>query len=238
MPWENVDRHIHTEVSMNRPRLDFAEIKRAAPIVKVAQLLNLDLKRDTGGFRCPCSSGRGNDRAIKITPGYQNKDGTLGAFYCHGCKASGDCIALYAHIRNVDNYEAAQAISKHFSVASEPAADPKPREATAKGLQPLDYIDVHHEALELLGLSPEVCGVLGAGYAGKGTMNGRVVIPIRTEDGTLVGYFGIATKADQVPLLKFPDNLDERCGVAQPIEAEEPPVQTPKDELRKLLRVV
>lgn len=78
-----------------RPRIDFVAIKQAAPIVKVAQLLNLDLKRDTGGFRCPCTSGRGNDRAIKITPGYQNKDGTLGAFYCHGCKASGDCIALY-----------------------------------------------------------------------------------------------------------------------------------------------
>ena len=238
-PWENVDRHIHTEAHMStRPKLDFQAIKQAAPIVKVAQLLNLDLKRDTGGFRCPCTSGRGNDRAIKITPGYQNKDGTLGAFYCHACRASGDCIALYAHIRDVDNYEAAQAISKEFGIAGEPAAAPKPAEAHARGLQPLDYLDVHNDVLELLGLSPEVCGALGAGYAGKGTMNGRVLIPLRMETGELVGYLGIATKADQNPLLKFPDNLDERCGVAQPIEAEEPPIQTPKDELRKLLRVV
>jgi hypothetical protein len=223
---------------MNRPKLDFQAIKQAAPIVKVAQLLQLDLKRDTGGFRCPCPQRDANPRAIKITPGYQNKDGTLGAFYCHSCKSSGDCIALYAHIRDVDNYEAALAISQHFRVASDNPATPARQDTDSTALKPLDYLDVHNEVLELLGLSPEVCGALGAGYAGKGTMNGRVVIPIRMEDGTLVGYFGIATKPDQVPLLKFPDNLDERCGVAQPIEAEEPPVQTPKDELRKLLRVV
>jgi hypothetical protein len=220
-----------------RPRLDFVAIKNAAPIVKVAQLLNLDLKRDTGGFRCPCSSGRGNDRAIKITPDYQNKDGTLGAFYCHGCKIAGDSIALYAHIRDVDNYEAATALSKHFGVQSEPAPKPTPQ-AAGKALEPLSYLEVHHEVLDLLGLSPEVCGALGAGYAGKGTMIGRVVIPIRMEDGTLVGYFGIATKADQSPLLRFPDNLDERCGVSQQIEDEEREAPKSKDELRKLLRVV
>jgi len=229
-----------------RQKLDFLAIKQAAPIVRVAQMLQLELKRDTGGFRCPCPSGKGNDRAIKITPGYQNKDGTLGAFYCHECKKSGDSISLYAHIRDVDNYDAAQAMSEHFGVASD-ARSPAPTSASQRqvapasrtdALKPLDYLDVHHEVLDLLGLSPEVCGALGAGFAPKGTMIGRVVIPIRMEDGTLVGYFGIATKADQVPLLKFPENLDERCNVTQPIEAEEPPIQTPKDELRKLLRVV
>src|ERR1700742_1024512 len=97
-----------------RPRLDFEAIKRSTTIVRVAQMLNLNLKRDTAGFRCPCPSGAGGDRAIKITPGYANKDGTLGAFYCHGCKAHGDLINLWAHVRNIDNYQAASDIAAHF----------------------------------------------------------------------------------------------------------------------------
>jgi hypothetical protein len=68
-------------------------------------------------------------------------------------------------------------------------------------------------------------------------MLGRVVIPLRLPDGKLVGYLGIATKADQEPLLKFPSNLEEMCGTARPPEPEEPEKHT-ADEMRKILRVV
>jgi hypothetical protein len=66
-------------------------------------------------------------------------------------------------------------------------------------------------------------------------MNGRVVVPLRLVDGSLVGYLGIATQVEQSPLLKFPDNLEEKCGVSGAVE--EPEVKS-QDELRKLLRVV
>lgn len=69
-------------------------------------------------------------------------------------------------------------------------------------------------------------------------MNGRVVFPLRLGDGTLVGYIGLATKADQVPLLKFPDNLAEKCGAGGIVKEAEPEPPKSKDELRKLLRVV
>src|ERR1700683_1068833 len=61
-------------------------------------------------------------------------------------------------------------------------------------------------------------------------------VPLRLEDGSLIGYFGIATKADQVPLLQFPDNLADKCGLREQVE-EQPEVKS-HDELRKLLRVV
>jgi hypothetical protein len=50
----------------------------------------------------------------------------------------------------------------------------------------------------------------------------------RTETGELKGYCGIATKAEQAPLLLFPRSLEARCKPTKP----EP------DELRKLFRVV
>ena len=81
----------------------------------------------------------------------------------------------------------------------------------------------------MLGLTEDACTALGAGYAPKGTMAGRICIPLRLDTGELVGYFGIATKPDMAPLLLFPKNLEAR---ARKPEKREP------DEMRKLLRVV
>jgi hypothetical protein len=59
-------------------------------------------------------------------------------------------------------------------------------------------------------------------------MADRILMPLRTETGELKGYCGIATKAEQAPLLLFPRSLEARCKPTKP----EP------DELRKLFRVV
>lgn len=220
----------------NRPRIDFTAIKRAVPIAKVAQMLNLPLKREKDAFRCPCPCGHGDDRALVITPGHQNKDGTLGAFYCHGDRNGGDCIGLYAHVRDVDNYAAAQAIMQHFKLNAPKRQAEEPQEPT-DSLQPLSYLETQHDVLDLLGLSQLVCEALGAGYAPKGTMSGRIAIPLRLPDGKLIGYLGIATKPDQEPLLKFPPNLDEMCKIERQPAEQEPPKHT-ADDMRKILRVV
>jgi hypothetical protein len=173
-------------------------------------------------------------RHLRGTPGYKNKDGTLGSWYCHHDHEGGDCIKLYAHITSVDNYDAATALQQHFigkSVDAPTHSQPLPE----KGMKRLDYLSTEHEAVELFGLPPEVCKALGIGYAAKGTMNRRIAVPLIDKRGELVGYFGIATKPDQVPLLKLPDSLAEKIGVSSIVE--EPAVKSP-DELRKLLRVV
>jgi hypothetical protein len=69
----------------------------------------------------------------------------------------------------------------------------------------------------------------------QGVDAGARGVPLRLPDGTLVGYMGLATSADQAPLLLFPKNLDDRC--AAPVVPKEEP--KPKaEELRKLFRVV
>ena len=108
-------------------------------------------------------------------------------------------------------------------------------------LRALDYLVHEHPVIEVLGLSAVTMEALGGGFAPRGTMLGRVCIPLRMEDGTLVGYLGIATREDMAPLLQFPKNLEKRCldtlnGDATP-DAE--PEQKPEpDNLRKLFRVV
>jgi len=82
--------------------------------------------------------------------------------------------------------------------------------------------------IEMLGLTPTIMETLGGGYCSKGTMAGRILIPLRTVTGELKGYCGIAIKAEQAPLLLFPSSLEARCKPTKP----EP------DELRRLFRVV
>jgi hypothetical protein len=229
-----------------RQKLDFAAIKDAVTLEQVMTLLNLPARKSGGQYRCDCPAHPGNARGLAITPDK--------GFFCFAEKKGGDCIALYAHVRECNNYDAALALSQHFRVGGKPAPphaeERQPAHTTRQpapqtrdlaqdgGLQPLSYLEPQHEVLDLLGLSQDVCEALGAGFAPKGTMIGRICIPLRLPDGTLCGYLGIATKPDQSPLLKFPTNLADFVGAGgNEREAEQEPPKS-KDELRRLLRVV
>lgn len=65
-------------------------------------------------------------------------------------------------------------------------------------------IDSSHEYLRLRGLTEETARTFGVGFfPGRGTMNGRVVIPIHNEKGELVAYAG-RTIDDAEPKYKLP----------------------------------
>lgn len=211
-----------------RPKIDFQELKARVSLEQVMQLLQLNLKRSAGQFRGACPVHGGNDRTFVVTP---NK-----GFYCWSVKEGGDQIAMYAHVRECNNYDAAVALSTHFRVSS-PAPPAVEETPAGGGMNRLDYLSTDHPVIEALGLTPEVCEAIGIGYTGNnGTMKGRVVFPLIARNGDLVGYLGLATRADQTPLLKFPDNLAERCGIEFP--EEDPPEKRSADDMRKLLRVV
>lgn len=74
-------------------------------------------------------------------------------------------------------------------------------------LQPLTYLEAEHELVQALGVSPETARHFGAGYAPKGIMRGRLAIPIRAPDGTLLAYCGRAVR-DEKPKLIFPKAFD------------------------------
>jgi CHC2 zinc finger len=173
--------------------LDFAAIKQQVSIRSAIDLLGLKLTEHQSQWRgaCPvCKSG--GDRALVITP-------SKNAFYCFAAHGGGDVIALAAHIKRVGMKEAAA-----FLAGDSAELSPKPRAGTepkklpeerpkedVRSLKPLSYLDPDHESLLALGLEGETCRQFGAGYAPKGTMRGKLAIPIHDwQTGQLVAYCG------------------------------------------------
>jgi DNA primase len=181
--------------------IDFQELKGRVSIIDVANLLKLSLTEHHDQLRGPCPQCKeGGDRALVITP-------AKGAYYCFAVKKGGDCIALAAHILDRSMRDAAQYIAEHMN--GEPPPQPAPvveePEEHRSVLEPLAYLIPAHETVQALGIDVDVAKCLGIGYAKKGIMRGRVAIPLRTEEGTLLGYCGFAEEGD--PPLKFPKNL-------------------------------
>lgn len=115
-----------------------------------------------------------------------------GLWHCFSCKAGGDCIELIALIEDCSTKKAAELIAAHFLTEQVDRVDE---------LKPLDYLQPGHEAVTAL-MPKEVAEALGAGYAAKGTMAGRVLLPLRTPSGKLVGYVGVSNTLS--PPLKTP----------------------------------
>lgn len=160
--------------------VDFAELKARLSIEQVAEMLGLDAKQQNGQLRCRCPVHDGGSRALVITPAKES-------FYCFApeCKTGGDLIALYAHVKQLPVKEAAGELARLAGV----------------GLEPLAYLETKHPAVEALGITHEQAAHIGIGYAARGTLIGRVAIPIRDQEGKLICYAGYAEHLK--PRLKF-----------------------------------
>jgi hypothetical protein len=190
---------------MSDQYVDFTQIKTAISIEKCVQMLGLKMSRKGPQMRGPCPACKtGDPRALAVN--VDNK------FYCFSEKKGGDQIALVAHVRGSSPKEAAQYISRHFNLetVSDRSPPQEPRQAEKReGCPELDYLDPIDDAVEAVGLPVSVADLIGAGFASKGTQRGRVLIPLRTREGDLLGYLGIGL--DKEPVYFFPDNLSERA---------------------------
>jgi hypothetical protein len=179
--------------------VDFQLVKEKVSFEQVMQMLGLKMQQSGGQFRSSCPVHGGGERTLVVTP-------TKG-FYCFADKKGGDQIALVAHVRQCGNKEAAQAIASHYSLgqaAVKAAAGPKePPAPTAKGLQPLGYLEADNQAVQALGVSAETAKLFESGYAAKGVLRGRYAVPIKQKDGSLVAYVGVAVSDEQSPRLQF-----------------------------------
>jgi hypothetical protein len=201
----------------------FEDVRNRVSLEDAIAFLSLKLtKREGDQLRYECPHCRGsNKRALSV-----NLDKGFTCFTAN--KRGNDATALVAHCRNISQRDAAQMLSDHFKLQQQTA--PLPGNAKPQGLEELDYLETDHEIVELLGLTPRALELIGGGYAPKGTMAGRLLIPLRLPTGVLAGYLGIATREEQEPLLLFPKNLEER---AAPAEG-----KPQADQLRKMFRVV
>ena len=88
---------------------------------------------------------------------------------------------------------------------------------------PLDFelreIDPHHPYLKERGFSDETIMHFGLGFCNRGLMTGRVVIPLRDQQGQLIGYAGRFTRDDQigekVPKYLFPSNRERKGDILE-----------------------
>lgn len=161
--------------------VDFAALKEQISIEQVASLLYLAMKPSGKQTRGPCPAcNEGGDRALVITP-------ERGAFYCFADKQGGDCIALAAHIRGESMKDAADFIHHSLTVPQE-KVDKETK--NQKKLQPLSHLEYDHPALTAQGIDPAIAEAIGIGWATKGVARGNIVIPVRDEEGTLIGYIG------------------------------------------------
>jgi DNA primase len=176
--------------------IDFQALKERVKIEQVVQMLGLRMKgNDQLRSACPaCRSG--GDRALAVNV-------SKGSYYCFADSKGGDLIALCAHVRGVSQREAAEEIAKSFGIGEPEKPAQRPSQPATEGLKPLDYLEHTHDAVQVLGFDAETAEQLGIGYAGKGLMRGTVAVPIRLEDGTLVGYLGI-TEAKLPPRWQIP----------------------------------
>ena len=188
-------------------KLDFEELKAAAPLDQVAIFLGLELKREKQTFRSGCPACKTtNPRAIVITP-------ATGQWYCFGSRVGGKTPVNFAcHIRGLDPKtqarEAAQLLADHFlSPPQGIETVPTKPEAAAQAATPpgignvASYLVYDHDTVKALGLDEPTARALGIGFAPKGMMSGRVAIPIRAQDGSPICYVGYSAGKD--PQLKL-----------------------------------
>jgi len=153
--------------------IDFQELKAKLRIEVVAQSF-VELIPEGDVFRAPCPKcAPRNGRALIITPEKQ-------LYYCFTAKKGGDLISLVAHVRDMSQRQAAELLLMQCT--------PKEEESE---LKPLDYLVTDHPLVKELGFPEELCEKVGIGYASKGLMRTHIAIPIRLQDGTLVGYIGV-----------------------------------------------
>lgn len=222
---------------MARQSVDFQALKAITFEQAITFLTELKLTKREGNqlrFACP-SCGGDNKRALSI-----NADTGFQCFAGRQKVNKGtDAVALVAHVRGISQYDAGRLLQDHFLGREveerAPSAAHKAEPDGGGELQALDYLEHEHPVAEMLGLSAATLEALDGGYARRGTMAGRLLIPLRLPSGVLAGYCGIATRDDQQPLLLFPKNLEEKCTAAPKQEVEAKPAP---DKLRALFRVV
>lgn len=198
---------------MAKEFVDFSAIKTRVGMAQAIAFLNLKLTKQEGGqSRYECPACKGDPRALSVNI-------AKGVFRCFEDKGKGgtDSIALVAHVKGIRQREAAVMLNEAFPDRAQTPRAPSPAKVEQEGRAVPDIA-------EMLGIGPAAVQALGAAFD-EATQ--RFAIPLRSVAGVQFGTLGIATDADQRPLLAF--TFDEE---------ETKKANTGPDELRKLFRVV
>jgi len=193
--------------------VDFKAVKAAVNFPSVLDHYQVNWLRRKGDElrgRCPIHQGEG------LSSFHVNS--SKNAFHCFSCKAHGNVLDFVAAMEKCSVRDAAIKLAEWFTVSAEPVAATEKKKLTNPGRgvrdtetainKPLTFqlksVDSSHPYISERGISKETAETFGVGFfSGKGSMNGRVVIPIHNEHGELVAYAGRAIDGSE-PRYKLP----------------------------------
>jgi hypothetical protein len=199
--------------------VDFVELKRDITLSQVLGMLDINnLKPEGERLRGPCPICN-TSRSFVVTPGK--------GWYCHHCKTGGDIIKLVQLVRGFEGTDAARdaalAIQAHFTGAGTVHGSTVHRATVHRDTVPkgnrtspdkatqlqnvLDRLQPEHEAVQALCISPETAKLFESGYNPSGVQKGRYSVALRSVDGQLETFIGIAVTAEQSPRMAF-SNFD------------------------------
>lgn len=191
--------------------VDFKTIKQQFTLEQVLQHYGVELAgaRASRRGKCPLHHG---DNPTSFSVNLEKN-----AWHCFGCGESGNQLDLIAKMEECSIKEAASKAVDWFNLdtgRSDPPAKrrpsptkrehkkpapveqgsaPEPSESPPAENKPLGFtlkLDSEHPYLADRGLTPATIEAFGVGYCTRGTMKGRIAIPIRNRSGEIVGYAG------------------------------------------------
>ena len=200
---------------MENTWVDFKAVKAAVSMEAVLDRYGINWLRkskDELRGRCPIHKGEGTDTFhVSLTKN---------AFHCFSCKKRGNVLDFVAAMEDCGVRDAAMKLAEWFSVARSKEGSGGEQQSVSSSLpsssapvpepvnKPLTFllkgVDSTHPYLASRGISKEAAESFGIGYfPGKGSMAGRVVIPIHNERGELVAYAGRSIDGSE-PKYKLP----------------------------------
>jgi len=190
--------------------VDFKAVKSAVTMQMVLDRDGVNWLRKNGEElrgRCPIHNGEGQS----TFHAHSGKN----AFHCFSCKARGNVLDFVAAMEKCSVRDAGLRIQEWFSISPAETGESRKSQPESGGAgeppeanKPLTFqlkgVDHEHEYLKARGITAETASTFGVGFfSGRGSMNGRAVIPIHNERGALVAYAGRAID-DSEPRYKLP----------------------------------
>jgi DNA primase len=172
--------------------VDFKAIKSAVTMRMLLDRYQINWLRESGDElrgRCPIHQGEGQQSFHVST--------AKNAFHCFSCKARGNVLDFVAAMEKSSVRDAGIKLHEWFTISAaaepagtEPHRSPKRGEGSESTNKPLSFelrgIDSAHPYLAQRGITRETAETFGVGvFSGRGSMSGRLVIPIHNERGEL-----------------------------------------------------
>ena len=234
----------------SKPFIDFAAVKAAVTITQILEHYNVTgLKQSGDNLRgcCPIHNGRKpKEFSVSVSKNCWN---------CFtDCGRGGNIFDFVALTEEVSIHEAALLINDWFELElvrnPESKASRVRKSETARSKQeskgsgrastrepstnsPLGFelknLDTEHPYLDERGISSEAVAEFGLGYCSKGSMAGRIVIPIKNKNSQLLGYLGRwpGEPPKDCPKYKFPKDFSKSLELFNIYRAAKCPAEMP-----------